>query len=254
VSEYKKPLEGADTLKRYKDKKPRRARALILLAIAVALGFALFFLIRPQSMPLSEEEATTAIVLLERDKTLLHSITVQVSGEDPYTLINLNDYDLTDKNDVIGKEYAVDGNPDFAVSTLQVLPMERYATDLTAEDVAARTPTDLNQYGLRQPGMTITIGYRDDQKETLRFGGAVPTGSGYYLERAGDSAVYIVSDSVYEAFHRALNDLAQTEQEKADLAAAQAAEATAQPGLPTLPAATADLGATNAPGVTDTQG
>ena len=229
MSEEKKPLEPSEALKRAGDRKPRPARALILLALAAALGFALFFLIRPTPAPEMPDDGDTSVVLIKRDKTLLRSITVSVLDGEPYTLINRNDYDLSDTNDVLGEEYAVEGNADFAVSTAQVLPMERYATDLTALDMAARSPEDLGQYGLARPGMTVAVGYRDGSKETLRFGGEVPTGNGYYAERAGDPAVYIVDSSVYEAFHRALNDLKQTDEEKADLAAARAAEATAPP-------------------------
>lgn len=229
MSERKKPLESAETLRNFKDRKPRRARLVILLALAAAAGLALFFAIRPQATPQSDESAGTGVVLIARDKTLLRSITVAVSGAAPYTLVNQNDYDLSDENDTLGKEYAVQGDPDFAVSTAQVLPMERYASDLSADDVAVRAPKDLAQYGLKQPGMTVTIGYRDNTKETLSFGGVVPTGGGYYLERAGDQTIYIVSGSVYEAFHRALQELKQTEQEKADLAAARATEASAAP-------------------------
>jgi len=229
VSERKKPLESAETLRNFKDRKPRRARLVILLAMAAAAGLALFFAIRPQATPQSDESAGTGVVLIARDKTLLRSITVAVSGAAPYTLINQNDYDLSDENDTLGKEYSVQGDPDFAVSTAQVLPMERCSSDLSADDVAVRAPKNLAQYGLKQPGMTVTIGYRDNTKETLYFGGAVPTGGGYYLERAGDQTVYIVSSSVYEAFHRALQELKQTEQEKADLAAARAAETSAAP-------------------------
>jgi hypothetical protein len=241
VNEERKPLESAASLKRFKDKKPRRARALALLTLVAAAGFALFLLIRPQAAP--EGDVSKRVALIARDKTLLKSITVAVPDAKPYTLINQNDYDLSDKNDQLGKEYAVEGDPDFAVSTQQVLPMERYASDLSAEDVAARAPSDLDQYGLKAPLMTVTIGYRDNAKETLRFCGAVPTGSGYYLERAGDKAVYIVADSVYEAFHRALDELKQTEQEKADLAAAQAADEAQEPS------ATGDPGATPAAGL-----
>jgi hypothetical protein len=247
VSERKKPLQSAAALRNFKDKKPHRARLLILLTLVAAAGIALFFAIRPQAVPETDESASTSVALIARDKTLLHSITVAVTGAAPYTLINENDYDLSDENDTLGKEYSVQGDPDFAVSTAQVLPMERYASDLSADDVAVRAPEDLAQYGLKQPAMTVTIGYRDNTKETLYFGDAVPTGNGCYLQRAGDQTVYIAADSVYEAFHRALEDLKQTEQEKADLAAAEAAEASAAPS-PAPTGATANTEATQQPG------
>ena len=260
MSEQKKPLESAETLKRFKDRKPRRLRALLAVALIAALGFMLFYLVRPQSDPEYGDTASTGVVLIAREKALLHSITVAATGDAPYTLINLNDYDLSNTNDVIGKEYAVDGNPDFAVSTAQVLSMERYASDLKAEDMAARSPEDPDQYGLKSPKLTVTIGYRDSTKETLHFGGAVPTGDGYYLTRDDDQAVYIVADSVYEAFCRKLSDLKQTDQEKADLVAAQAvyqtsqkdstvSDTTAAPGTPAGADQAASPAATPAPGV-----
>lgn len=246
MSEEKKPLSSAGTLRPFKDKKPRRAFVVIALALAAALMFLLFMLIRPQGAP-QEEAERTAYVLIERDRTLLRSITVAMAGSDPYTLINQNDYDLSDENDVLGEEYALEGNPDFAVSTVQVLPMERYASDLTVEDLASRTPEDLDQYGLKEPTMVVTIGYRDGVREELRFGGLVPTGGYYYLQRVGDPTVYVAAESIYEAFHRPLDELEQTAGEKASLAAARALEATAQPDGSEATAQPAEAGAAAKP-------
>ncbi len=223
MNEEKKPLESAGKLRQNDRKNPRLARTPLLLLAIAALGFALFFAIRENPAP-EVEQPDTQVVLIARDKTLLGTITVQMAGSDSYTLINQVDYDLSDTNDELGKEYAVQGNPDFAVSTSQVLPMERYASDLTAEDVAARSPKDLNEFGLLKPDLTIVIGYRDGVRETLRFGGAVPTGIGFYLQRVGDPAVYVIAESVYEAFARKLPELEQTQQERDDLKAAQEAD------------------------------
>jgi hypothetical protein len=239
-------------LRAFKDKKPRRALALILLALSAALAFLLFALIRPQAVPQAEEAERTPFVLIDRDRTLLHSITIAMAGSDPYTLINQNDYDLSDENDLLGKEYALEGNPDFAVSTVQVLPMEQYASNLTAEDMAARAPEDLDQYGLKQPSMTVTIGYRDSVREQLRFGGLVPTGGYYYLQHVGDPAVYVAGESIYEAFHRPLNELEQTAEEKANLAAAQATEEATPLGDAQATALPGAAGATTRPGDAET--
>lgn len=230
MSEEKKPLSSAETLRRFKDKKPRRARMLALYALSAALVFLLFALIRPQGGPEAEKEERTPFVLIQRDRTLLHAITVERPPNAPYTLINQNDYDLSDKNDVLGEEYALEGDPDFEVSTLQVLPMERYASDLTVEEMAEQNPKDLDQYGLKEPWMTVTIGYRDGLTQALHFGGLVPAGGYYYLQRAGDPGVYIAAESIVKAFDRALNELEQTAEEKESLNAAREAEAKEQPG------------------------
>jgi hypothetical protein len=87
----------------------------------------------------------------------------------------------------------------------------------------------LDQYGLKEPTMAVIIGYRDGVREELRFGGPVPTGGYYYLQHVGDPAVYVAAESIYEAFHRPLDELEQTAEEKANLAATRALEATSQP-------------------------
>lgn len=250
MNEDRKPLSSAETLRPLKDKKPRRAFVLIALLLAAALTFLLFALIRPQAAPEGEEAERTAYVLIERDRTLLHSITIEMAGSDPYTLINQNDYDLSDENDVLGEEYMLEGDPTFAVSTARVLSMERYASDLTVEDMAARTDEDLDQYGLNQPSITVTIGFRDGLKEQLRFGGLVPTGGYYYLQHVGDPAVYVAAESIYEAFYRPLSELELTAEEKANLAAAREAEAS-QPYSTDKTAQPADTGATIQPGNVD---
>jgi hypothetical protein len=251
VSEEKRPLPNAEALRRMKDEKPHRALTLIALALAGALALFLFLLIRPQAAPESTEPEGTSYQLIERDRTLLRSIAVAMAGSDPYTLINQNDYDLSDKNDVLGEEYALEGQPDFAVSTAQVLPMESYASDLSVQDLAARSPDDLEQYGLKAPSMTVTIGYRDNVREKLIFGGPVPTGGYYYLQHVGDPAVYVAAESIYEAFHRPLDELKQTAEEKANLDAARALEATAQPDGADTTANSSDAEATTDPDALD---
>jgi hypothetical protein len=229
MSEEKKALESAESLRRFRDRKPRPARVLIALAAAIALSLALFFAIRPASEP--EEPASSKVTLIDRDKTSLHSITVRLHDHEPYTVINLNEYDLADEdeNDNLGREYALEGDDSFAVSTSQVLAMERYATDLAADDVAARAPEDLAEYGLTSPTMTVTIAFRDGATETFDFGIEVPTGGGVYMKRAGDDAVYIASYSIYDAFGRELESLRQTEEERKSIENAKAVQKAAAP-------------------------
>jgi hypothetical protein len=204
----KNPKDGAP-LRRFADKKPRRARALILTLLFSGLILGLFFMIRPAQV--EPEPETYGIRLYSKDKTLLKSISVDIRGSDAYTLINLNDFDLSDENDEIGKEYEVEGRSDFSVDTSKVLSMEYYASDLTALEKAAGAADDPAQFGLSPAQMTVTIGYRDGAQEVLRFGAIAPTGTGYYLLREGDPAVYTISSSAYEAFCRPLSALERTQ-------------------------------------------
>lgn len=224
MSNKKKALESAESLRRFRDRRPQPRRVLIALAAVILLSLALFFAIRPDTVP--DEPAPTKITLIDRDKTSLHSITVRLHDHEPYTLINLNEYKLAeaDEHEDLGREYALEGDESFAVSTSQVLSMERYATELTAEDVAAKSPEDLAEYGLTSPTMTVTIAFRDGATETFDFGIEVPTGGGVYMKRAGDDAVYKASYSIYDAFGKELESLRQTEEERQSIENAKAAE------------------------------
>ena len=224
MSEEKKALDSAASLRRFRDRTPRRGRVLIALAAVIALSLTLFFVVRPAPTPEDSEAATSKVTLIDRDKTSLRSITVRLNGEAPYTLVNLNEYDLAEENNDLGREYALEGDDSFAVSTAQVLSMERYATDLVAEDVAAESPEDLNEYGLMSPTMTVAIAFRDGKTEAFDFGIEVPTGGGVYMKREGDDAVYIANYSVYDAFGRELESLRQTEEERQSIENAKAAE------------------------------
>jgi hypothetical protein len=216
VKPDKKPLKDASALRRFADRRPRRLQTLAALALAAAVIFAIGYAIRPAEAP---EPPDTRVALIVREKTSLDSITIALRGEEPYTLNNLNDYDLSDANDVLGREYEVVGRGDFAVSTARVMPMERYATDLLAADTAAVSADDLAQYGLVQPAIRVVIGYRDGTGEALDFGDPTPAGNGFYLRREGDPAVYVASPLVYDAFFRSMDELEQSDEEKAEYAA-----------------------------------
>ncbi len=63
---------------------------------------------------------------------------------------------------------------------------------LQARRIVAEDATDLAQYGLETPAMTVAIEMAGGASEQLLVGRETPDGTAYYLQRAGESRLYIV--------------------------------------------------------------
>ena len=63
---------------------------------------------------------------------------------------------------------------------------------LQARRIIAEEATDLAQYGLDAPALTVTIEIAGGASEQLLVGRETPDGTAYYLQRAGDPRLYIV--------------------------------------------------------------
>jgi hypothetical protein len=63
---------------------------------------------------------------------------------------------------------------------------------LQARRIVAEDATDLAQYGLDTPAMTVAIEMAGGASEQLLIGRETPDGTAYYLQRAGESRLYIV--------------------------------------------------------------
>ncbi len=89
-------------------------------------------------------------------------------------------------------------------------PADRFRLDsvgrqlgsLVAGRVVAEQPSDLGAYGLDRPVLTATVGLKDGRAEEGRFGQVNPAGLSRYFQKAGDSRVYLVSNSLYEDLNR----------------------------------------------------
>ncbi len=77
---------------------------------------------------------------------------------------------------------------------------------LTAE-VLEDKPSDLNGYGLAKPAVTVTLTKKDGKTEQLLLGEEVPAGaSQVYLQKAGDTKVYLAPSSLLTTVNKGVND------------------------------------------------
>lgn len=78
---------------------------------------------------------------------------------------------------------------------------------LTADSTVTDSATDISQYGLTDPQLTVKIYQNGGKTHTLLFGNDVPVGSLAYLKLASGNKVYAVPASDKTAFDKKENDL-----------------------------------------------
>ncbi len=195
-------------------KKGGRKMWLSLISLVVVLGLAVgvYFLsdvIKP------EEEVTvqptlrpsTTVKVVDRERAEVSGITVEVSGEEPYTILSVENVTGEGENAKVSYSYAIEGRDTFELDQSQASSMVGYAANMTATQQVAEGVTDFTPYGLDNPAVTVTMNYKDGSSAVWLFGKQVPAGSGRYICRKGTSTVFIIYTSAFDSLNTSLNDL-----------------------------------------------
>ena len=77
---------------------------------------------------------------------------------------------------------------------------------LQATRKVADAPTDLAQYGLDNPSLTVTTTLADGTVYPLLLGGRSPTEAGTYLKKANDPPVYLISNQLGTDLDKLITD------------------------------------------------
>ena len=78
---------------------------------------------------------------------------------------------------------------------------------VTADNTIDSKPTDLNEYGLKTPQITVAAHEKGGKTDHLYFGEDVPIGSLAYVRVGTDPKVYAVPTSLRSSFSKELTDL-----------------------------------------------
>lgn len=78
--------------------------------------------------------------------------------------------------------------------------------DLQATKKVADAPTDLAQYGLDSPSLTVTTTLADGTVYPLLLGGRSPTEAGTYVKKADDPPVYLISSQLGTDLDKLISD------------------------------------------------
>jgi len=185
-----------------------------LIALVAVLGLAvgavfLSDMIKPEEdvTPAATPKPATTYKVVDREKEDIASVTIQVAGKAPYTVISNAEATGTGEEVKYTYTYEIEGRPNFKLDQGLAGSIIGYAANMTATDLIAENETSFAAYGLDEPAVIATMNYRDGSKAVWHFGKKVPTSTGYYMREEGKNAVFTIYSSAYAALNMELNDL-----------------------------------------------
>ena len=152
-----------------------RTTGILLLVFVVLLGYVYFFELHKKPAETPTDKSTWILTLGADD---VQRLTVNDQGN---TIVLARSGDIWSIGDVGGEEADATRVSSITASLVN-LQATRVLTD-TAEGLAA--------YGLEPPVLTVTVGLSGTQ-EMLYIGNKNVQGTQYYLQRKGQSPVYLV--------------------------------------------------------------
>ena len=176
---------------------------LLLILCTVLAGFVILYFLLPQK---KEEGAadtgeTKSITVDEIDSAAVSSLVVEKKGKETYSLVKKkDDWQFSDKSKIPLDADTVSG-------------LFGCLSPVTAsQEVRTGTDTDLAQYGLDQPAMTIRVTTSDGKEHQYMLGDPVPAIGGYYGMTSSDDTVYCFAEELYSTFDIGKNSLIRIEE------------------------------------------
>ena len=195
-----------------KKKKPHQHTMLVtvislILLILILTG--VYFWIKKvppendSSVVQGAEETPSPITLSDHSSEEVESISIQLAGEESYTVC------ISEAADETTPKYTIENHPAFSLDQSSASVMNRYAANLNALRMVEENAEDLSVYGLSDPNVIVSIVFSDKTVQTWLYGNKMPTSTQYYVCEEGNNTVYLVSQGPYNAFHNSLNELYQ---------------------------------------------
>lgn len=171
---------GADELKKppRPSRKVGRGRIVLIGVCAVVLLAAAVWGITALTEVVVEQLAIRSMILT--DRSVEEVLDVSITARDGTALHIVRE----------GEGYSVDRIAPQVLSQDSCNTAFINASQLVAEDVAARDVTDFAQYGLDEPAATVLVNFTDGGTLTLEIGDKVPVNPYYYARVDGGDTVY----------------------------------------------------------------
>ena len=177
----------------------RRAKKLIALCAALAILLGLYASVATLTADPEEESEPVTVASLTADDL----VSLKWTNADDGTLELVRDSSEEDWSYVGDGDFPVDQNYPQAMLTA----LEDVSASLEIDD-----PSDLEDYGLETPGMTITAKGTDGTETVFSVGNENELTGEYYLTcSAQEGKVYLVDSSLTDAFAYDLYDLVKME-------------------------------------------
>jgi len=195
-------LRGSKSGSGREGKGGRRKLWLSVVALVVALGAACGVYVASNSIKPDEPAPTeapayqsTTVKLIEQSRKDVASLTIDLPDEDPFTILNNNQYD-EDGNRIALQEgqkaYSIKGFDAFDLDQSKAETIIGYAANLTATRQITDNAENLADYGLDAPRSEVTMTYRDGKSSTWIIGNQAPTSSASYFAEKGSRAVFLI--------------------------------------------------------------
>lgn len=166
----------------------KKSRNIIILfgVMAVLTSFYLFLKYRPQEKTNDPNLASETITLVNLENENIKQIALKTKNH-------------TIKFIKKGERWT--SNLAFPIIESEVNSLSYVFFGLRAEQVIDESPQDLEQYGLKDPAVTIEVTAVNETQPTIMYlGDLTPSGSSYYFRLHDDPAVYTISSYNGEKF------------------------------------------------------
>lgn len=162
--------------------------SVCVVAVLVVGIVAVNFMVKPSaSTSSSSASSTTSISVLKTDSSKITVLHVKNSkGE--YTIRHS------------GGKYTIDGIKTDYLTQSNVQSTVASASNVTATKLIERNSSNLNQYGLDRPTITVDVTGVGGTTNTLEIGKENPTKDGYYITVKGSNNVYKADTSINSTF------------------------------------------------------
>lgn len=166
----------------------KKSRNIIILfgVLAVLTSLYLFLKYRPQEKTSDSNLASETITLVNLENENIKQITLKTKNH---------------RINFIKKGEQWISNLAFPIMESEVNSLSYVFFGLRAEQVIDESPQDLEQYGLKDPAVTIEVtAVNETQPKIMYLGDLTPSGSSYYFRLHDDPTVYTISSYNGEKF------------------------------------------------------
>lgn len=166
----------------------KKSKNLLVLFLVMAVLFSLYLFLkyRPQGKTEDAKVPSKTITLVNLDNESINKIVLKSSN---------NTLRFEKKNQLWTANFS------FPLNQSEVKNLSFVFFGLHAEQMVAKSPSDLEQYGLKDPAVTVEVTVENDKNPKIMYlGDLTPSNTSYYFKLDGDPAVYTIADYNGEKF------------------------------------------------------
>jgi Domain of unknown function (DUF4340) len=167
---------------------------LIAAAVLAILGGLLYWSSHRKTPPTPISATTPPIVKVAPASVTALTVTQKNAPPVALTRSGANQWKITAPKATLADTNTVSG----ILSNLDPLPSQR---------VIADKATDLAQYGLKDPSVTIDVTEKNNKTEKLFLGDDTPTGDAVYVALAGNPRVFTAASYISNSLNKSFDDL-----------------------------------------------